>query len=153
MKYETILGATDFSEHGDAALGRAAALAASSNARLIAFHVLPEPEAPSPLLAHYDVEVTKDRIEQAKREAAAELEKRIPEALRQAGLDVEYLVSFGDPASEILEADAKRHPDLIVVSTHGRRGWQRWIMGSVAERVLQMAKADVLAVRRRARSE
>jgi nucleotide-binding universal stress UspA family protein len=153
LEYRNILGATDFSEHGDVALRRAAELAAAGDARLIAFHVLPEPEAPSPLLAHYDVELTKEKIEKAKADAVVELRARIPEALRQSGLEIEYLVSFGDPASEILEADAKHHPDLIVVSTHGRRGWQRWIMGSVAERVLQMAKADVLAVRRRKNGE
>lgn len=149
MNYTKILGATDFSESGDLALKRAAELAMAFDARLIAFHVLPEPDAPSPLIPHYYPDPTTEAIDQAKAAAAVELRARVPEPLRQSGLDIEYLVTFGDPASEILELDVKRQPDLIVVATHGRRGWERWIMGSVAERVVQMAKADVLAVRDR----
>lgn len=152
MEYRTILGATDFSEHGDLALRRAAELAVAGDAALIALHVLPEPVTPSPLIAHYDVELSQEKIDAAKAEAVVALRERIPEAIR-GRLEVEYAVRFGDPASEILEADARLHPDLIVLSTHGRRGWQRWIMGSVAERILQMAKADVLAVRRRPSDE
>lgn len=149
MKYQKILGATDFSEHGDRALIRAAQLAAEGGACLIALHVLPEPDSPSPLIAHYGGEWSAEKVAKVKADAAEMLRERIPAELRDGSLEIEYAVELGDPASEILEVDAKRRPDLIVLATHGRRGWQRWIMGSVAERVLQMAKADVLAVRNR----
>jgi len=65
----------------------------------------------------------------------------------ESGIEIAYDVRVGDPASEILAFDAQNNPDLIVLATHGRRGWGRWIMGSVSERVVQMAHADVLTIR------
>ena len=148
MKYQKILATTDFSEQGDLALRRAAELALESGACLIAMHVLPEPESPSPLIAHYGGEWSADKVAQVRADALAVLRERIPAELRDS-MKVEYAIEIGDPANEILEMDRERQPDLIVLATHGRRGWQRWIMGSVAERVVQMARADVLAVRDR----
>ncbi|HEY8428253.1 MAG TPA: universal stress protein, partial [Sandaracinaceae bacterium] len=75
--------------------------------------------------------------------------ERVPQAVKDAGLEVACEVRHGDPASEILAVDAHVHPDLIVLATHGRRGLSRWILGSVAQRVMAAAKADVLAVRAR----
>jgi nucleotide-binding universal stress UspA family protein len=149
MQYTHIVGATDFSDLGDLALGRAVALARGHGARLTLLHVLPEPEAPSPLFAHYyDVRTTAENVAKAKAAAEDALRERIP-ADALAWLDLHVDVRCGDPASEILAADAELAPDLIVVATHGRRGLSRMILGSVAERVLQLAKADVLAVRAR----
>ena len=112
-------------------------------------HVLPEPDAPSPLFAHYEVTRDAGKLEAAKQGAAAALEERIPADVKNADVEIDYRVVLGDPATEILTLDVRLAPDLIVLATHGRRGWQRWIMGSVAERVVQMARADVLAVRER----
>ena len=47
----------------------------------------------------------------------------------------------------IVEAAAKRHADLIVMGTHGRRGLSRVLLGSNAERVLRQAPCHVLTVR------
>lgn len=147
MDYDHILGATDFSTLGDIALQRAARLAKASGASLTALHVLPEPEMPSPLFAHYEVKTDASKLEHAKKEAIAALRERIPEEVLESNVEIRYEIRVGDPASEILTADVQLHPDLIVLATHGRRGWRRWIMGSVAERIVQMAHADVLAVR------
>jgi len=149
VKYRHILAATDFSKLGDLALSRGAQLAADSGAKLTAVHVLPEPDAPSPLFAHYEIERDDSKLEAAKQGAAAALAERVPAAVKESGIDIEYKVVLGDPATEILTLDVRLDTDLIVLATHGRRGWQRWIMGSVAERVVQMATADVLAVRER----
>lgn len=149
MHYQHILGATDFSELGDLALRRAAELAAAAGSSLTALTVLPQPEIPSPLISHYDVHVGKEQRERALAAARDALEARIPEEIRAAGLPIRYEVRIGDPTDEILLADAELEPELIVLATHGRRGWQRFIMGSVAERVVQFARADVLAVRAR----
>lgn len=148
LTYKHILGATDFSELGDLALRQAATLAVALDCRLTAVHILPEPESPSPLFAHYEVHTDEDRMAKAKAEAVEALRQRIPEDVRESGLPIEYVVCMGDPVTELLSLDASRRPDLLVLATHGRRGFQRWIMGSVAERVVQMAHADVLAVRR-----
>ena len=147
MDYRHILAATDFSALGDLSLRRAAELAVAADAKLTVVHVLPEPESPSPLFAHYDVSTNAGRREAAKERAHAALVERVPDAVRESGIDIDVVVRIGDPTNELLALDAKLAPDLIVLATHGRRGWQRFVMGSVAERVVQMAKADVLAVR------
>jgi nucleotide-binding universal stress UspA family protein len=46
-----------------------------------------------------------------------------------------------------LDHAAASHADLIVMSTHGRSGMERWLLGSVAERVMRGAKAPVLLIR------
>jgi len=149
MEYEHILGATDFSPLGNQALQRAANLAAEAGCRLTALTVLPQPEMPSPLLAHYDLEKNDAKEAQARIAAREALLEAIPASVREGELQIECEVLVGDPAGEILSADLRLRPDLIVLATHGRRGWRRWIMGSVAERVVQMAHADVLTVRER----
>lgn len=149
MEYEHILAATDFSSLGDKAIARAAELAVANGARLTVVHVLPEPESPSPLLAHYVVDSSQKRREEATAHALEALRERVPEHAHVSGIEVDYDVRIGDPATELLAMDRRLRPNLIVLATHGRRGWQRWVMGSVAERVVQMATADVLAVRDR----
>src|SRR5687767_9086159 len=61
--------------------------------------------------------------------------------LRAAGTKVETRVLVGDPAERLLLHATETNPALIVMSTHGRSGIQRWVRGSVAERVLRNAKA------------
>jgi len=147
VEYRHILGATDFSELGDLALARAAELAAAAGARLTVLTVLPQPEVPSPLVAHYEITSVASRREEALEAAREALAARVPDAARDAGLAIAYEVRIGDPVDELLGADVELAPDLIVLGTHGRRGWSRIVMGSVSERVVQLARADVLTVR------
>jgi nucleotide-binding universal stress UspA family protein len=56
-------------------------------------------------------------------------------------------VEEGDAAGVIVDTAAAEDADLIVMSTHGRSGISRWLMGSVTERVLRGAPCPVLAVR------
>ena len=60
---------------------------------------------------------------------------------------VETSVWYGPPASAIVEAAKVGKVDLIVMSTHGRSGIGRWVLGSVADRVLRGATSPVLLVR------
>lgn len=147
MEYKHILGATDFSELGDLALVRAAELAEVARARLTVLTVLPPAEMPSPLVPHYEITsgtAERERAIEAAREALA---ARVPEGLRDGPAELRYEVRIGDPTDEVLAADVELAPDLIVLGTHGRRGWSRIFMGSVSERVVQLARADVLTVR------
>lgn len=52
----------------------------------------------------------------------------------------------GDPVDVILEQAAALSADLIVMGTHGRRGFDRWVLGSVTERVMHHAPCPVLTV-------
>jgi predicted transcriptional regulator len=57
------------------------------------------------------------------------------------------LVQMGEPAGTIIRAEKKVNPDLVVMATHGRRGFSRFFFGSVAEVVLRESTCPVLTVR------
>jgi nucleotide-binding universal stress UspA family protein len=56
------------------------------------------------------------------------------------------ILRVGDPVTEILAAVAEEAPEMLVIGTHGRRGLQRLMLGSVAERVLRQCRMPVLTV-------
>ena len=55
-------------------------------------------------------------------------------------------VRRGDAVAEILAAGEREHPDLLLLGTHGRSGWQRLRLGSVAEAIVRDAPVSVLVV-------
>jgi nucleotide-binding universal stress UspA family protein len=63
------------------------------------------------------------------------------------GVPVECVVRFGDPLDEILREAAAFDADLIVVTTAGRSGLSRAILGSVAEAVLRHSEVPVFLMR------
>ena len=122
MPVREILVATDFSDEAESAVRRAVEYARRLGARLHVLHVF----------AQGEVEVT----------------RLLADTAALAAPDVPVTVSSvaGDPADEILRY-AQRHPiDLIVVGTHGRSGFSRVLLGSVADRVVRGATSPVLTV-------
>ena len=72
------------------------------------------------------------------------------EELRAGGLDRVIATAIeGDPASELIDIEIKTPHSLIVMSSHGRSGVGRWLLGSVAEKVIQYAWGPVLLIRAR----
>jgi nucleotide-binding universal stress UspA family protein len=67
--------------------------------------------------------------------------------LRELEYAVTTKVCVGDPASEILDVAKSQKVDLVAMSTHGRSGFMRFILGSVAERVLQQVTVPTFLVR------
>lgn len=77
------------------------------------------------------------------------------ERLRAEGVPAEPLLQQGDAAVRILQTCREEGADLIAMTTHGRSGVSRWLMGSVAEKVLWASNVPLLVVRpasRRSRS-
>jgi nucleotide-binding universal stress UspA family protein len=64
-----------------------------------------------------------------------------------AGFPAQTEVLFGDPATAILTHAAKVEADVIAMCTHGRSGLNRWLLGSVAEKVLSGSEVPVLLYR------
>jgi len=67
--------------------------------------------------------------------------------MRSQGVHVGWETQFGTAAENILDVAQKRTVNLVVMSTHGRSGIGRWIMGSVADRVLRASRIPVLLIR------
>jgi len=67
--------------------------------------------------------------------------------LQKQGYKVTTKMTVGDAAAKILEAAQTQHVDMIAMATHGRSGFMRWILGSVAERVISQATVPTFLVR------
>ncbi len=80
------------------------------------------------------------------REAEKYLAK-VEEVLKAKGFRVDSHVRYGNDAEEILDHAFQNDVDLIAMSTHGRSGLGRWMLGSVAEKVLRHAPKPVFLVR------
>ncbi len=76
------------------------------------------------------------------------METRFCEIERQEpGISCEQAIDEGDPAMRILERSEKQAGSVIVMGSHGRTGFSRWVYGSVSEKVLQAARVPVLVAR------
>lgn len=138
-----ILVPTDFSDCALPAVRYAAELADKFSAELILLHVVPDavlalPDAVMPTPApdlHALTESGKTGL--ANLIAAENL----------ARLNPRPEVRIGSPAAEIIAAATDLHADLVCISTHGRGGLARVLLGSVAELVVRQAPCPVLTVR------
>lgn len=91
-------------------------------------------------------------IEDAHKALKARVQSQADEWRKSTGKSFERLVTHirsEVPASEIAQLATDLEADIVVVGTHGRRGIQRFLLGSVAEGVVRMAPCEVLVVRPR----
>jgi nucleotide-binding universal stress UspA family protein len=77
---------------------------------------------------------------------AAEYMKEVAENLRGKGLSVRWKLLKGAPAQSIVDLAHEEPQDLIVLTTHGRSGLTRWVIGSVAEAVIRASGDPVLVI-------
>lgn len=73
--------------------------------------------------------------------------RRLDEALARLGVHAKTEVYIGPPASGLIEAATRFEAELMVVGTHGRSGLTRFVLGSVAEAVIQRAPCSVFVTR------
>ncbi|MBI4232852.1 MAG: universal stress protein [Chloroflexi bacterium] len=71
---------------------------------------------------------------------------QVAERLRSKGLQVEIVVQPGNPANRIIAAANQRRGSLVVISTRGRSGFQRLVLGSVTDKVVRRSGRPVLVV-------
>jgi len=72
---------------------------------------------------------------------------QLEERLKKKGLSVESVILFGNEAHEILSFSEKNKMDLIAMASHGYSMIERWLLGSVAQKVLHHAAQPVLLIR------
>jgi nucleotide-binding universal stress UspA family protein len=79
---------------------------------------------------------------------------KIARGLTNKGIKVQTMVAFGHAAEEIVKAARDTKVNLIAMSTHSRKGFIRWAIGSVTDKVLRLeGKIPVLAVRAQSETE
>lgn len=139
-----ILAPTDFSDLSLQTLGEAAELAAHFQADLLILYVVPPiPTLPPDPSYSFEVPAYQEALHQNAEErlkeiAAEKVPKEVPCQTR---------VSYGDPAQEIVRIAQEARADLIVIATHGLTGWRHLVFGSVAEKVVRLARCPVLTIR------
>lgn len=152
--YKTILYATDLAEQSDPAFQQALSLAKHYQATLLLLHVI-EPLSDSAMAA-VNVYFPSGSLEKfysdSLDEAFANINKKM-EALYQQDIQntlpdqsIQTYVLEGVPATTILKTAEKMHADLIVMGSHSHGYFDRLVMGSVANKVLNSSTLPVLLV-------
>lgn len=111
-------------------------------------HVFQIPEYPAAFYYGLSLEreAVKMHVETAKRQADAQL-SLIAEELRSQGLSAEPLLRSGNPYEEIVNAAKELGVGVIVIGSHGYTGFERLLLGSTADRVVQYAPCPVFVVK------
>jgi nucleotide-binding universal stress UspA family protein len=138
--YDRILLPTDGSDATAPAIEQAIGLAREMGAELHLLFVVEDiPYAP---------EMMDARVEDQLREIGEKALESIRERADEEGVDVVAAIREGAPHSSILGYAADEDIDAIVMGTHGRSGLDRYLLGSVTERVVRTADVPVLTVRK-----
>lgn len=139
----TILVPTDFSEYSRQALGYAEMVAKTFDAKIVLIHVIDT-------VSYAVTESVQWTEVYARLEATIQpmLDGLIREAEKR-GVAAESKLTQGVPYDQIVKTAENVNADLVVMATHGRTGMPHVLLGSVAERVLRLARCPVLTVRSR----
>jgi len=143
--YKKILVPLDGSDLATKALDQTEKLAKTFGAEIILFQVVPflpiygSPELVTPLI-----------VDEKQKESAERYLTNLAEELKKRGHKVTAIVKTGQQvAVEIIDFAKEAGADLIVMCTHGRSGISRWVLGSVALKILTRAETPILLVRSR----
>jgi CBS domain-containing protein len=142
FEFRRILCPIDFDESADAVLAMAAKIALANDGTVYVLHVVPMVVAPTGMPVYVDIykgqeEVARTRLQQLGRK-------------HLSGLKYELLTNVGAPIGTILRAEKQIPADLVVMATHGRRGFAHVFLGSIAEAVVRESVCPVLTVRTKA---
>jgi nucleotide-binding universal stress UspA family protein len=142
-----VLHPSDFSPASRAAFEKAVELARGSRAELLVVHVL---ASVAPIAGDgYISPQAYDEIERSIRAQGTKDLDAVVRRARKAGVRATGLLLEGAPDVAITRAARAKRADMIVMGTHGRRGFAKFFLGSVASRVVATAACPVLTVRGR----
>jgi nucleotide-binding universal stress UspA family protein len=144
MTFKNLLVPTDFGDAATRALDVALDLAPSAESRITLLHVSWVPPLAYAGVESGGIHWPTDQVADA---ARRKLEAAFSLAKAKAGNSkIETLLASGTPWEEILRVAKARDCDLIVLGTHGRRGFSHALLGSIAEKVVRLSPTPVLAV-------
>jgi len=145
-----LLVAVDFTHFSEEALLFAANLAECTEAKLLVLHVIHDPaEAPG----FYAQKGKKKKYLSSMEEAANEMMDEFMKKMREAHPNLapltkaNQLLVIGTPVTRIIEIAKKKKAKMIFVGSHGRTGLSHLLVGSKAERVVQLSPIPVVVVK------
>ncbi len=148
LPLKKILCPTDFSKPSYQALGVATELASHFYAQLYLVHIVPLVPVTADATVPLSVDITAYRTTleaSAKKQLQKLCQRRVPKRVKSCT----PMVATGYTADEIIHIAKEEKVDLIVIGTRGLTGLRHLLLGSTAERVIQLAPCPVLTVGRR----
>lgn len=130
--FETILVPTDGSKYAERAEDTAISMASKYNAKIVGVYVMDEKLI-------YPYEVLEDE--------GKSILKNLSEKAKKENVVVDEIIVFGDPRKDIITISKRMNADIIVIGTHGKKGLEKLLMGSVAENILKSVDIPVLLVK------
>jgi len=130
--FNTIMVPTDGSEYSKKAEDTALALAKKLGSVVVAVHIIDDK-----LIYPYEV------LEEEGKGILREVQKKG----KEMNVDVHEILIVGSPTNDMAKIAQKADADLVVLSTHGKTGLERLIMGSVAESAIKKISVPVMLVK------
>jgi nucleotide-binding universal stress UspA family protein len=148
LKIRKIVCPVDFSDESKRALEHAAVLARWYEADLAVLHVMPLLPTMFGMASPVVMAVEPATTQAVIRDLTAFVGAACPPLP-----NMQTVIRSGSPASEILRFAGEAEAELLVLGTHGRTGFERFVLGSVTEKVLRKATCSVLTVPRRSEGQ
>jgi nucleotide-binding universal stress UspA family protein len=142
-----ILHPSDFSSASNAAFKKAIEMAKASRAELLIVHVI-NPIIPVAGEGYVSPKMYEDLAESTRAWARKQLERLLAKA-KKAGVRGKGVLAEGAAHEQIARIAKTKRADLVVMGTHGRSGFAKLFLGSVAGRVVTAAPCPVLTVKGR----
>ncbi|MBI5681419.1 MAG: universal stress protein [Methanobacterium sp.] len=130
--FETIVVPTDGSKFAQKAEDMAISIANKYDAKIVGAYVIDDK-----LIYPYEV------LE----EEGKSILKNLSDKAKEKGVIVDEILVVGNPAKDLVTIIRRMDPDIVVIGTHGKKGLEKLLMGSVAENILKTVEKPVLLVK------
>lgn len=137
--FRNILVGYDGSAQSEKAAAVALSIAANMDSRVLLFAVARPPEPATSVEVHAVLDDAREHYEEGF--------KRIVAQAREKRIAIETEIAVGHPAEQIIHRAEVGKIDLVVLGRRGASLFEKWILGSVSERVLRYAHCPVMVIR------
>jgi nucleotide-binding universal stress UspA family protein len=137
--FRKILVGYDGSAQAEKALDIALSLAQTLDAKVLVFAVARPPEPATSVELEAVLDDAKEHFEEGF--------KKVREKASSHDVEIETSIAVGHPAEQIIHKAETDHVDLIILGRRGMSLFEKWILGSISERVLRYAHCPVMVVR------
>lgn len=144
-----VVVATDLSENADEAVIQASRWALAFDRALVVVHVVPDVVGQNPLFPQRS-EGQLEAVLDAESRASGVVTERVTQLTGRDGDSFRVIIGTGTASRFLVEQAERLHAMMVVVGSRGLSGLQRLLLGSVAERVVELAHAPVLVARAKA---
>lgn len=140
MPFHNILVPTDGSDYTNFAIDKALELAQAVGGKITALYVLDQT-----MISNMPVDVAVRNIHEALQQEGQEAVESVRKKAESMGVQIDVMIKEGIPVNIIV--DESFNYDVIVMGTLGRTGISKFLMGSVAEKVVRASKCPVMVVK------